>query len=332
MLDMFPYIEVSGTHRDIGRAIGETLSLPIKKSLSAHFGRLHQIKKILSPKVVQALTKTVERYFPRFVDEVRGISEGSNVSFDKLLQFSFEEELMPGEKCTSLAVKSGKTILFGHNEDWDIKLPLYVVKARPKGQPRYVSVANAGQFPGTVAGLNEYGFAYAGNSIATKINFHGLPKTYCLRSFLECKTITDAITVIAQAPRAIGNNSVLVSQKEQQIVALEWSPYAYSITEADRGLGHTNHYISKLHSQQSVKTSYSSAQRLRFIEKRMLQLKKPTLGLMKRILRTHINSRVSICRHTGWKTLASIIVDTTARKMYVSDGTPCNHSYKTFSL
>lgn len=329
---MFPYIEVSGTHRQIGEAIGEALRKDIAKAMKMHFGRLQARGIKNAPAHVAMLTKTAGKYFPDFVEELEGIAAGSNQPLERLFLFSFEEELSPGEHCTTLAVKAKGTIYFAHNEDWDLNLPLYIIKAKPKNKPRFLALAQAGQFPGMV-GFNDRGLVFSNNSLDTKVNFKGLPKLYCLRKFLECSTIDEAVSTVANHDRAIGNSSLLVSSRESRIVSLEWTPDDYLVEEAGHGLGHTNHFLSKkLKSQQAGKTTLSSRQRLLYLQENLLSLENPGLDDIKDIMRAHINSKVSICRHSAWKTLASVIVDTKARRMLVAAGTPCNHPYRAYSL
>lgn len=330
---MFPYIEVSGTHRAIGEAIGESLRKPIQKSLALHLARYRQQAQKAPPKAFVKLMATATRYFPQYVEEIAGIARGSGVALANLLVFAFEEELSPGEKCTTLAVKTSETIFFAHNEDWDIKLPLYVVKGKPKGEPAFVSVANVGQFPGTVSGFNEHGVAYAGNSVDTATNFSGLAKIFFLRAFLACKSIAQAERIVARHPRAIGNNSIIVSGKERTVAMLEWSPKAYRLVAAPRSLTHTNHFVvPALCRAQSHPTTYSSAKRLAFVNEALQKITAPKLNDIKKIMSAHINTRTAICRHSGYETLTSVIVDTAARTMHVAAGTPCNHPYKSFSL
>lgn len=329
---MFPYLEVAGTHRQIGEAIGETLRKQIKKGVGLYLCRLRARKTKFKPEQFASLVKTTKKYFPDFVDELEGMAAGSGQPTDQLLQYSFEEELLPSERCTTLAVKSKNTIYFAHNEDWDVRLPLYVIKAKPKNKPTFLALAQAGQFPGMV-GYNDQGLVFSNNSLDTQVNYRGLPKLYCLRKFLECSSVDEAISSIARHDRAIGNNSVFVSSRESRIVSLEWTPFDYQVEEAGSGLGHTNHFVSpKLKSQQKFTTTYNSRHRLLHLEGHLLTMKNPSLNDVKKVMRTHLNSKVSVCRHSGSRTLASVIVDTKAQKMLVAAGTPCNHSYKPFSL
>jgi hypothetical protein len=264
---------------------------------------------------------------------VKGISEGAGVEFEDLLVFSFEEELSPGEHCTTLALKCGKTIYFAHNEDWDLKLPLYIVKAKPKKKPRFLSVAYAGHFPGTVVGYNELGLIYAGNSIDTRIDFGGVPKSYCLRSFLEFGSVDQVVEFIGKNRRAIGNNSLLVSRKEKRIASIEWSPRDLMLEEDDLGLVHTNHFLStKMKSSQTEPSSPGSLKRYMHAEEKILKLKNPKLIDVKKIMTTHFEKGRGICQHWEWMTLSSIIIDTSKSQMMVSEGNPCKHKYKSFEL
>jgi predicted choloylglycine hydrolase len=330
---MFPYIEVQGTHRQIGEAIGEELRPQIKKALQIHFKRLHEREQKHQKKAIDSLTRNVRKFFPDFVDEVEGMAAGAGQKFEDFLLFSFEEELSPGEKCTSLAVKGKKTIYFAHNEDWDLGLPLYVIKAKPKKKPAFLSVAYAGQFPGTVVGFNDRGFVYAGNSVETKVNFNGMPKVYCLRKFLECSSVEDAVSFVAARPRAIGNNSLMASERDGAIATLEWSPYEYSLEETGHGLAHTNHFLlPTMHKHQSIKTSKGSYRRYLHAEEKILASKDPKLADIKKIMKAHFGENIGVCQHGQYKTLASVIVDTSQKIMFVAEGTPCDHPYKKFKF
>lgn len=329
---MLPYIEVKGTHRQIGQAIGEETRNEVASALKMHFGRLHQRKLKKQNAAIKKLTSTVEKFFPDYIEEVKGIGDGANQPFEQLLLFSFEEELSPGEKCSSLALKTKNNIFFAHNEDWDLGLPLYMVKAKPKGKPAFISLANAGQFCGTVVGMNEYGFVYGGNSINTKLDFNGLPKVYCLRSFLECKTISDAVKIISKAKRAIGNNSVLVSRKQMSVATLEWSPQKFILKKCDK-VAHTNHFITKeMSAHQTTSTSRSSKARYDFLKTTLEKNEGMSLKEIKNIMSTHINSNFAICQHGTYVTLASVIVDVNKRVFFVSHGNPCRHKYLKYEL
>lgn len=329
---MFPFIEVAGTHRQIGEAIGEALRKQITTGLGGYLGRLQARKRKPKPEQIASLTKIVKKYFPDFVEELEGMAEGSGQPISQFLKYSFEEELLPAERCTTLAVKSKNTIIFAHNEDWDVGLPLYVIKAKPKNKPSFLALAQAGQFPGMV-GYNDRGLIFSNNSLDTRINFKGIPKLYCLRKFFECSTVDEVVSSIARHDRASGNNSLFVSSCEKRIASLEWTPGSYHLEEAERGLGHTNHFLDKkLKSEQNFETTYSSLHRLLHLEGNLLLKENPGLNDVKKTMRAHLNDKVSICRHTGSQTLASVIVDTGAQKMLVAAGNPCSHPYRSYSL
>lgn len=336
---MFAIIEATGTHLQIGETIGESLRPKIKESLNLHLTGLTKRRDANFDQNLQLLTNTVKKHFPRFLDELRGIARGANEPLERLLIFSFEEELSAGhEACTTVAIKSEKIIFFAHNEDWDLPLPLCLVKGKPKGQPAFLALSYAGQFPGTAVGMNERGIIYAGNSIATRFNSNGTPKTYCLRSFLEMKNLAEINQFINRQQMALGNSSVIVSGHEKKIMTAEWSPEKYFIENMDARALHTNHFLSKamLEFQTLPMTSprlKSSRLRMERIAALTKNLAEPTFEEMKKIMRDHARYPFSVCRHqAAGKTLASVIVDAKEQKMYIAAGSPCVNEYRAYSL
>lgn len=156
---------------------------------------------------------------------------------------------MGSGRCTSIAAKTKEDILFGHNEDWRMGSHLYVVRAAITGKPGFLSVAYAGQLPGTCVGYNEKGIAFAGNSLDTKFNPDGLPKIYLLRAMLEAEKIDDIKLLMEKGERTIGNNSLIVSAKENRIVDLEWVPQKYEFIGLDDTVeyyAHANRFLTGL--------------------------------------------------------------------------------------
>ncbi len=328
---MYPYLEVTGTHQQIGEAIGEQFRTEIKRSLAHHFRKI----KIKDPQLQQnlaALTRTATRFFPDFIQELQGIARGSGQLFERLLIFSFEEELLPAEKCTTVAFQNKTGVFFGHNEDWNIPLALYIIKAKPVGKPAFIGVANAGQFPGTVAGLNEFGIAYSGNSIATALNPKGLSKTYCLRSFLEATSLAKAIDRVAHHQRTIGNNSILVSGKEKKILSLEWSPTALQAMPENMATCHTNHFLSKRLLPHETRRSNNSPIRYHTARAFLTTQNPQSLNDLATLLSSHAHAPQSICRHGKTHTLASILIDATNLTLSIAAGPPCSHKYTTYPL
>jgi len=325
-----------GSHKAIGRALGEGLREEISRSLNIYFDANKNEKGKTAE--FQSLLRIAKKEFPAFVEEAEGIAEGSNQPLELILRFSFEEELVPGEHCTSVAIKKKGKILYGHNENWDLSLDLYVAKVKPDGKPAFLSVGYAGQFP--IMGLNEEGVAFSGNSVETTICYTGLPKTYLLRSFLETRNIKDAISRVSNAKtgRSIGNISIIASAKESRMVQLEWSPERVDSLESDSFLTATNYFKSgKMQEYQhwdkaDVKFLLKRLGRLDELAKSVNNL---SLDSMKKILRDHFNKPESICKHEkgdGTNTIGSLIMEPAKGKLHFAYGKPCETEYTEYKL
>jgi isopenicillin-N N-acyltransferase-like protein len=66
---------------------------------------------------------------------------------------------------------------------------------------------------------------------------------------------------------------------------------------------------------------------------------KLTIQQVQLVLGDHENYPRSICRHQNadaqhgfWSTVFSIVMDPTAREMYVSRGNPCEHQFELYKL
>lgn len=329
---MLPYIEVKGTAQAMGLAIGEHLREDIEVALTRFEKHLISTPASTKTRVAQ-LWKVAKKFFPEHVAELEGIANGSKQPLQRLIQFSFEEELAYTDHCSTLAIHTGRTIFLGHNEDWEHAMPLYVVKAKPKKGPEFLSLSYTGQLPGTSVGINEAGIAFGNNSIATKIHFSGLPKIYCLRGFLSACSIDGIADNLSRHHRASGNSSTIVSGG--QLFILEWSPNKMSVETCRPWLAHANRYVT--HNVQSEQLAAHRASTSKQRQERMWQmlLEKEVRSAddVKKILSDHSNRPKCLCCHgTKDRTIASAVVDVGRGELQVAYGQPCETPFRKYTL
>ena len=124
-----PLVEVSGSHHEMGQQIGEACRVQVQHSVvNAHklieqsystLGLTWEGAKIQSRKY---LPFAEERY-AQYMDEMRGIAEGANVSFDDVMVVNAMEavtmDALHLTRCTSFAVNETRTadghVLIAHN-------------------------------------------------------------------------------------------------------------------------------------------------------------------------------------------------------------------------
>jgi len=352
-LDGIKYIDMTDegelTHRQIGQKLGESIGDDVEGSLKAHFADV-DMDNAKALKIFYILWKKADELFPKYLDELKGVAEGSGQDFEKIVRFSFEEELYNLENtesegyspkhCSSLSLKTKDGIVLAHNEDWDLDLLPYVLKAKPKNEPKFLCVSYAGQSPGQILGLNEYGMAFGANSVETDISFNGLSKGYILRSLLEAKNMEHAINLTVKKPRNMGANTLIVDGKTQEMAKFEWAQEAYRIILGDDYLFHTNNFTTEdlakydIWEEEGFETFEDCARYKAFRHLLNKIGKHPSLADAMRIMRSHRGKPDSICKHRvpsedmDIRTVCCAIVNPAKGIMYFSPGNPCRKKFR----
>jgi len=167
-----PFFSIKAKNNfEFGLKLGQKLRLQIKKRVNDNkkFYKSEGMKDF--PELIKIARKflpDIEKYYPCLLAELRGMSEGADIDFDKLLVLMCEEELWDfrGSHCTSIAIKTRNGVLLGHNEDWFSAYKnngLFGVKGQINKQ-KFISLGYVGSLAGTSLGMNK-SFCYAANSI-----------------------------------------------------------------------------------------------------------------------------------------------------------------------
>src|SRR5438132_816917 len=114
MVATIPCIEISGDARTRGRQYGEAAREQIGRSIAFYSQSFTRNSGLTWDEVRENAPRWLpylEAYLPDIIDEVRGIAEGSNASFEEILALNGRGELTYGnpfaesrEGCTSFAV------------------------------------------------------------------------------------------------------------------------------------------------------------------------------------------------------------------------------------
>lgn len=330
-------IEASGSHFDIGFAVGKAAAARIASALTVYEGILK--KEGLKSWDGTGYLEAAEEEFPDFVAELRGMAAGSGQDFHRLFLMNALEEAMEGKgfaACTCIALKGEGTALLGHNEDWyaaDARhlVALYV---RPAGKPAFVSVT-AAPFLAAV-GMNERGIAQGVNSLSSTDVRQGVPRMFSARAVLEGRDLQEARKKALNPRRAGGYNHMLVS-REGEMGSLETTAGKDDYISYSRWGLHTNHYLSPALSPLEGGESPSSRPRYQrgcCLLEQALGRSKPVEAL-KEVLRDHANGEKAICRHSredgAAGTIFSVIFDTKRSRVWAAPGNPCQGDYSLLS-
>jgi isopenicillin-N N-acyltransferase-like protein len=351
-----PLVRVSGTHRELGRQIGEACKKQVQHGVEN--GRnlvadaYEQLELTWAGAQIQArkyLPFAQERY-PQYVDELMGIAEGADVAFEDLCVINAMEavtmDALHLSRCTSMAVNDECTadghVLMAHNEDWvpEDEDDVFIIHASPRNEPPFLAMTYGGLLPNI--GFNAYGIAQMCDSVYPNDSRIGTPRVVVSRAVLSSRTPDEAIRHMLSAQRAAGYNHLLVHESGE-LYSVEVSARRFSIIYGEGGyIVHTNHYLAENMQQVEREPEVLVASRVRYFRaRRLIQSEHAhTIKTLQTIQRDHVNFSNSICNHSidasnpldREKTVNAIVIDLTTREMHIAWGNPCQNPYHTYHL
>jgi len=354
--DPIPMIKVKGSHREMGRQIGEGCREQIRhhivnarQLIDASVTSLELTWEGAQNQAKKYIPFAQERY-PQYVDEMIGLGEGAGVPFDDVAVVNALEavtiDALHLSKCTSMAVNESRTInghvLVAHNEDWlpEDEPDVFLIHAQPDKEPPYLAMTYGALLPNI--GFNANGIAQCCDSVYPDDSRIGIPRVVVSRSVLAKKIPGDAIRETLTPRRAAGYNHVLVHESGE-IYSVEVSARKFAVLYGDEGyLVHTNHFLDSNMQTIEYEPDELVYTRVRYHRaKRLLgQTQLHSLESLQNIQRDHINYPNSICNHADdgidpldrEKTINAMIMDLTERVMHIAWGNPCINAYHTYRL
>ena len=351
-----PFLKVKGTHREVGRQIGEAFRPLIEHSIQnarqlveSAYDNLQLTWDSAQIQAKKYMPFAQERY-PKYVEEIVGMSEGANVNYTDLAVVNGLEAVTTDAlhltKCTSLAVNENNTadghVLVAHNEDWlpDDEPDVYIVQVETDDEPPFVAMSYGGLLPNV--GFNAAGIAQCCDTVYPSDTRIGIPRVIVSRAVLGSKTIGQAFRHSIVPLRAAGYNH-LIAHESGELYNVEVSARNFNILYSEDGyLAHTNHYLSttmkviESESDELIHTRVRYFRALRLLK----QNKKHTIKTLQTILQDHVNYPDSICNHSIFdldpmdreKTIISMIMDITTHQLIIAWGNPCKNSYQHFTI
>jgi hypothetical protein len=242
---VLPVYSASGNNYAIGLEIGKRFRPQIVDFLrkSKRLKLLSKVEK-RNPRL-QKWIRYGERYFPQYMEEIRGIADGSDSSLTDILLINCKYDF-PRKGCTTVIFEEPNRIILAHNEDntrdnWN---NCHLLKVYPEVGTPFISFCYPGMIPGNSFSFNAYGIIITNNSMPTPDVRIGCPRHLIDRSQLEGKNVKDEIKRTLFQERASGGSFNIVSQREKRAINIETTSQRHYITEvADKYL-HTNHYVS----------------------------------------------------------------------------------------
>jgi isopenicillin-N N-acyltransferase-like protein len=355
-------ITVHGTPGARGRQYGRLAARQVHRGIAAYRDVFeHRAGLDWNEAVAHARTfvHEIESFAPDAMEEMRGIADGAEVSFDAILVLNCRSELMfaaarskgetpPGE-CTSFAVtceaSSDGHMLLGQNWDWVpfAREVCVLLDVQREDKPSFATIVEAGML--AKMGVNAAGFGLCTNTLVSErdAGTRGVPYHVMLRALLDAESVDDAGRILSSVPRALSANYLVAdrSGRAMNFETIAGGKAQIHATRPQRGLiAHANHFLAPEFTAIDAYVGKSPHSLTRFADmRRALQAsERLSVKRLQEILRGHEHAPNAICSHPDPAahplyarcTVASLVADLTTGDFWFTDGPPCASAYEPY--
>jgi len=338
-----PVFEACGTYKEVGKQIGaqckpQILSMLayLREKVPAGFSweqLLSHSRDFLAPSRV---------VYPRYVEELEGIAEGSGVQFDEIF-LSMCEELWESpvlHGCTDMAARGRATLdgttLIAHTNDLSASSEsrLVILKIQAGDEPEILAVSSGGV--AISAGYNAAKISLTGNQLNSNDVRMGVPRLLVVRAILGSRTLSEAMTHCLLPERASSYNNVL-ADASGEVYSMEGSATDCEAIYIEKDvMAHANHYISPAMRRFELDRSDNANSIIRHNRAEYLLREnygKITPDLFRKLLADHAGYPTSICKHGVTSvTVFSIIIQVETLKAWIGRGFACKTEYSEYQL
>jgi isopenicillin-N N-acyltransferase-like protein len=269
--ESFPLIDLAGAPYARGRAYGAAVPERIARSVALYRGQMLRrgVDQAEQYRLARGFTPTIEAYDPAYLEEMRGIADGSGAAFEDIVIINCRTEMMfgyetlgkakptparePDDGCTGLVVlpeaaREGR-LIHAHNWDWREECvdTGVVLRIRYEHGPDILVFAEAGAL--ARHGFNGAGVAITGNFLMSERDYAKpgeAPLALLRRKLLESHNLAAAMSQVFNKTRLCSNN-LMLSHADGEAVDLECAPdEVFWITPEDGVLVHANHWVSPI--------------------------------------------------------------------------------------
>ena len=335
----FPLVEVSGSSHEMGRQHGTLVAEKIHSYLEWIEKLTGMPSARLSQNAIQLLPY-IEAVSPKFVEEIRGLSIGAEISFEDavLCQVRAEATHTVDEACTAFALTGEATLdqstILGQNQDLEPEYENLAVLLRVTpndGRPSALMFTFAGQLG--YSGMNDRGIAHFANAIYGIPWQPGSPHYPVKRVVLEQTSIDKVMKVLANTAFCSAANMV-IADACGHITDVEIMPDAISTfvdDHPDKRI-HANHYQSpELDGRDKPDSYFRLARMRRLVEDSWGTI---TVDTMKTILADHQGDPGGICRHGAMSmhSISGYIAQPEERLLHVRRGPGCSGTWTAYQV
>lgn len=265
----FPFVSVDGTPYERGQAYGAAVPERVARSAEIYGRALDGLETgtDFRRKLIDEFAQRIEAYGAHYLQEMRGIADGSGVPFEDVVLINARTEIVsrarrlagqapspiptePEDGCTAAVILPNRSrngqLLHGQNWDWRsecIDTGVVLRVCRDDG-PDFLTFTEAGGL--ARSGLNAAGIAITANYLECERDYRstGVPLALIRRKVLEQSVFAEAIRTVVATPKSCANNMML-STAEGFAINFECAPdEAFPVLPRNDMIIHANHWIS----------------------------------------------------------------------------------------
>mmetsp|Transcript_17576 Transcript_17576/g.41299 ORF Transcript_17576/g.41299 Transcript_17576/m.41299 type:complete len:387 (-) Transcript_17576:212-1372(-) len=243
-------------HHSLGLALGSSYRAAVRARLASHETAIDQLlNRSRCQQLFQQLLANHEKHVPELLEELRGIATGANVSSERLIAMSFQEELAycqdtlaatprRVDHCTDSMLCNSQHCFDAHNEDGDMADKWLFAAFVSFGKSNFTVLNYAGDLLGGMSA-----FAFNNGGIAFSLNWvgpgdcdpTGLGRNFISRQLLTARGWDEAQRIISQR-HAAGHNYQLMDFKSRRIANFEVAHDQVSEVNVGSAFFHVNQY------------------------------------------------------------------------------------------
>jgi isopenicillin-N N-acyltransferase-like protein len=337
-------VRVGGTHREVGRQMGEAGREPIRHTVETAWDDLPTGRSKADQVALAAAYRafTVPR-LPWLLEELDACAEGAGVEPLELFATSIEEiwyEPRPPRtagRCSDLVAGPVATVdghlLVAHNNDLapEAEHQITALEIRVPGDP---VVFQLGGIPWLSVGWNSAGLSLTGNELSPNDERVGISRSHQVLEMMRARSLAEMVDMALRPDRASSYNNVLTSA-DGGVANVEGSATDAEVTDLDdRGhLAHTNHYVAPRMVRYEGDPEYAPSSNTRYERAcELLAGEAPgslTMDRLRELLADHETRPQSLCKHPefgtpGSKTVFWCVADVTDGRIRYGRGNPCD--------
>jgi isopenicillin-N N-acyltransferase like protein len=253
MICPVPQYSFSGTGWQLGFQHGAALRAQIQAFIGDDLQRLNQIRP--QPTSIEALAPTLKAYheeiarqLPESVEEIEGLANGADISFDQALLLQLRREIAGYSRrsqgdCTTFARHSPEDIVVAQTVDLNGNLDTeaYVMRVTSAGRDRRELIMLT--FTGLLGylGMNDRGLAIGLNLVMGGDWRAGVPGYLAIRHLLETATSVQDCVDLLDNLRLASSRSLTICDRNSAAVVEIFEGQRRWTSGAE--LVHTNHFL-----------------------------------------------------------------------------------------